>query len=57
MELTIFKSERMAVILVVMGQRVVALRHVEAEDGEAYSADQLLLEGTLLLVCDGVRAC
>ena len=46
----------MAVILVVMGQRVVALRHVEAEDGEAYSADQLLLEGTLLLVCDGVRA-
>ena len=42
----------MARVLVEMRERAVPLGHVEAEDAEADSADDLLLERTLLLVCD-----
>ena len=54
MQLSVGESERMARVLVVMRERVVALRHVEAQDAEAHGPHQLLLEGSLLLVRDRV---
>ena len=51
MELSIGQNSALFLrVRVVMGQRAVALRHVEAENEERRSADQLLLEGTIPLV-------
>ena len=56
MELAVGQSEGVMVVLVVMGEGAVALGHVEAEDGKGHGADQLLLEGTLLLMGQRVGA-
>ena len=50
MELAVGKSESMASVLMEMREGAVALGDVEAEDAEADSADELLLERAFLLV-------
>ena len=50
MKLAVGKGERVRRVLVVMRERQVSLRDVEAEDAEHHSADELLLERALLLV-------
>ena len=50
MELAVSKSHLMALVLMVMRERAVALGYVETENGEGESAGKLLLERTLLLM-------
>ena len=57
MELAVPEHDRVRHVLVVMRQRAIPLRHVEAEDTECDRADELLLEWALLLVRDLVPTC
>ena len=56
MQLAVSQEQRFRGVLVVMGERAVALSDVEAEDHEGEGADELLLEGFLLLESDLVTA-
>ena len=54
MQLAVGESKRMGRVLVEMRESVVPLGNVESEDAKADSANDLLLERTLLLVGDRV---
>ena len=55
-QLAIRQKHRLARVLVVMREREVPLRHIEAENAQADRPHELLLEGTLLLMRDLVGA-
>ena len=52
MELSVGEGERLAGVLVVMGEGAVSLGDVETKDGECDGTGELLLERTLLHVRD-----